>query len=165
MVSSYLLDQELASDPQTRTCFALCMRIIAAAIGESPTASFDEILASRSRPLFEMLQDQPAASLELPKAMQLTVSGERAQASLRLRNGPSFARLVRVRAEWNVPEPQAPYLVMYSDNYFDLLPGETVELSLNLRLSPASHGPVQGRLIVEGSNVAASEIPVTLLLP
>ena len=45
---------------------------------------------------------------------------------LRLANGGNYARLVRVRAQW--PASGAPFLVEYSDNYFDLLPGEQKSL-------------------------------------
>jgi hypothetical protein len=165
IVSTCLLDQELASQPGTRIYFALFMRMIAAAVGESPAAPCDEILEARCKPLFETLQDQPATVLRLPPAVQLTASGGRARGSFGLSNGTGYARLVHVRAVWNAPEAQAPYLVMYSDNYFDLMPGETKELSLDLRLPAGMNKPVQGRLIVEGSNVAASEIPLALLPP
>ncbi|MFA5058120.1 MAG: glutamine amidotransferase, partial [Opitutaceae bacterium] len=165
IVSTCLLDQELVSQPETRIYFALFMRMIAAAVGESPATPCDEILEARCKPLFETLQDEPAAVLQLPPAVQLTASGGQAQGSFRLTNGTGYARLVRVRAVWNGPEAEAPYLVMYSDNYFDLMPGETKELSLDLRLPAGMDKPVQGRLIVEGSNVAASEIPITLMAP
>jgi hypothetical protein len=82
--------------------------------------------------------------------------------SFSIPNGSRYARLVSVRAEWSAPEAQAPYLVMCSDNYFDLVPGETKEISLDLRLPPGVNRPVEGRLIIEGSNVAAEGIPITL---
>ena len=50
----------------------------------------------------------------------------------------------------------------YGDNYFDLMPGESREVSLEFRLARASAEPVAGHLIVEGSNLVAVKVPITL---
>ena len=60
---------------------------------------------------------------------------------------------------WNsFPSEQA----MYSDNDFDLLPGESKTVTVELLLPAGAGKPIQGRLYIEGSNVAAQEIPVSL---
>jgi hypothetical protein len=51
---------------------------------------------------------------------------------------------------------------MYSDNDFDLLPGESKTVTVELLLPAGAGKPIQGRLYIEGSNVAAQEIPVSL---
>lgn len=164
LISSYQLDQELAADPQFRTCFALGMRMIAAALGRRPDSPFDEILETHRRPLFETLQDQPDAELFLPKQVELTAEAGMAKGVLRIQNGPNYARLLRVRAEWEGGQSGAPYLVMYDDNYFDLLPNETRSLAIEMRLPQGAPGRVTGRLIVEGSNADRMEIPCELVL-
>lgn len=159
MISTYQLDQELVAQPQARTCFALMMRLIAEALGEPPAVPCDEILAARTRPLFEDLQDLPPARLELPERLQVARTDGTGMVDLPIRNGSSFARLVRVRAEWDGSPAAAPYLATYDDNYFDLLPGESKTVRIALRMPPnAGQGP-SGRLIVEGSNVKKVEIP------
>ena len=50
----------------------------------------------------------------------------------------------------------------YNDNYFDLLPDERKAISLELEFSEKISAPAHGRLIIEGSNVAASEIPISV---
>jgi hypothetical protein len=162
IVFPYLIDQEFAFRPATRAYFALFMRMLAEVTGRRPATPYGDILAARSQPLFEILQDQPAATLQLPTGVEATVSGGEAKVAFRVANGPQYARLVRVRAEWNTPETQAPYLTMFSDNYFDLSPSEAKEVSLDLRLPSGVRKPVEGRLIVEGSNVAAGNVPITL---
>jgi len=162
LISSHQLDQELAADPQFRTCFALGMRMIAAALGEQPSTSFDDLLVARSRPLFEMLQDSPSASVELPESLRMDVTGHRATGVLTLRNGAKFARLLRIRCKWDGDASGAPYLTIYGDNYFDLLPGEEMTVTVEMRLSQGRPGPVEGTLVVEGSNVPPVEIPVVL---
>jgi hypothetical protein len=61
-----------------------------------------------------------------------------------------------------VPEPHAPHVALYGDNYFDLMPGESREISLEFRLYRAAGGSVAGQLIVEGSNLEALKVPITL---
>jgi hypothetical protein len=85
MVSPYFLDQELASDPHVWTCFALVMRIIAAAIGDTPAVPCDQILASRIRPLFETLQDLPQAAVEVPAIVRPSASAQGAAAGAQRR--------------------------------------------------------------------------------
>lgn len=165
MVSSYFLDQELVSDPEVRTCFVLAARIIAAAVGEAPAVDPDALLATRVRPLFETLQDSPTASLMLPASVQLSVTSRGAAGELTIRNGNRFARLVRVRAEWEKSDDKPPYLVMYGDNYFDLMPGESKVIPIGVRLPRDAHGRITGRFVVEGSNVSTRMIPIHLEMP
>jgi hypothetical protein len=67
-----------------------------------------------------------------------------------------------LRAEWSAPESQTPYLVMYSDNYFDLLPGETKTITLEMSLSPKAGKHIEGHLCIEGSNVSPQYLPLTI---
>jgi beta-mannosidase len=164
MISSHQLDQELSTEPQFRTFFALGMRIIAAALGRRPESPFDQILEAHRKPLFETLQNQPAAELSLPKSVEFTADAGKAKGVIQIQNGSNYARLLRVRAEWDVAQHGAPYLVMYDDNYFDLLPSETRNLSIEMRLPSSARGRVTGRLIVEGSNLDRTEIPCELVL-
>jgi beta-mannosidase len=162
MISSHQLDQELAADPQFRNCFAFAMRLLASALGTQPDTTFDGIFEAHRRPLFETLQDQPEAQLDLPAKMQFAILAGRGEGVLQLRNGSTYARLVRVRAEWEGADSHAPYLVIYDDNYFDLIPGETKDLAIEIRMPAHARGRVAGRLIVEGSNVPSFEVPVSI---
>ena len=101
-------------------------------------------------------------SLQPTKAVEATVKGNKASATLTLSNGPGYARLVRMRVEWNAPELQAPYLVTYSDNYFDLMPVETRQVSLDFWLPEGANGPQQGHVIIAGSNLAPVQVPIML---
>ena len=161
VVFPYLLDQEFVSDPKTRAYFALFMKILAAVIGERPATPYDEIVEARSKPLFQTLKEQPAAMLQPTKAVEATVKGKKANGTLTLSNGPGYARLVRMRVEWNAPELQVPYLVTYSDNYFDLMPAETREISIEFWLPEGADGLLQGHVIIAGSNLAPVQVPVT----
>jgi len=162
VVFPYLLDQEFFSDPKTRAYFALFMKILAAVTGEKPAISHPEILMARSKPLFQTLKEQPAAMLQPMKAVAATAKGRKASGTLTLSNGPAYARLVRMRVEWHAPELQVPYLVTYSDNYFDLLPAETREILLEFLLGEGANGFQQGNVIIAGSNLEQVQVPVML---
>jgi len=165
MISPYHLDQELAADPQFRTCFALALRMIASASGERPDTPADELIESHRLPLFETLQDLPAAKVILPHSVKLTAAAGRARGTVTIRNGAKYARLVRLHLNWEGPQNQAPFLVLFGDNYFDLLPGEEARVALDVRLREAAKGTFTGRLSVAGSNVSASVIPVEIDAP
>jgi hypothetical protein len=51
---------------------------------------------------------------------------------------------------------------MYSDNYFDLMPGETREITLEFQLPVGADHPAHGYLVVEGSNAAKVQVPITV---
>jgi hypothetical protein len=156
------LDQEFVSNPRTQIYFSLFMKMIATVTAETPATPYKELLDARGKPLFETLKDQPTATLQPAKAVHATLSGSSASGSLTLANGPRYARLVRIRAEWSVPDVHAPYVALYGDNYFDLMPGESREISLEFRLSKAAANSVSGHLIVEGRNLEALKVPITL---
>ncbi len=163
IVFPYMLDQEFAATPRTRAYFTLFMKMIVAATATQPSAPYTEILAARTKPLFETLKNQPKAALQLPGTLEGKIAGAKASVTFSTANkSGSYARLVRLRADWKSSENQAPFLAIYNDNYFDLLPGETKEITIEFRLPDAANQSAQGQLIVEGSNVARAEIPITL---
>jgi beta-mannosidase len=160
----YYIDQEFVTNPVSKSYFSLFMRMISAASGEEPAVAFDELLAARDKPLFESLKDLPTTTLTLPGAVQAKIAGGKASLALRVTNGGSYARLVRVRAEW--PGGHAsPFLVKFSDNYFDLLPGEAKTLALEMFLAGEGAGTITGNLVVEGPNTETKRVSIELLNP
>jgi hypothetical protein len=160
----YFIDQEFVTNPVSKSYFSLFMRMIAAASGEEPAVAFDELLAARDKPLFESLKDLPTTTLTLPAAVRATVAGGKASLVLRVTNGGKYARLVRVRAEWPAGGA-SPYLVKYSDNYFDLLPGEAKRLALEMFLPEERAGKITGNLVVEGPNTETKRVSIELPNP
>ncbi len=165
MKSPYHLDQELAADPQFRTFFALALRMIASATGKQPGTPDAELAASHRLPLFETLQNLPVADVTLPSDLKLTATGDRARGTVTIRNGANYARLVRLGLKWGGPPDKAPYLVLFGDNYFDLLPGEEAQVSLDVRLRKGSKGTFEGQLSVEGSNLGPTAVPIAIKAP
>jgi len=162
IVFPYLIDQEFYTHPITKFYFLLFMRMLAEVTSEKPQADYRGILAAHEKPLFESLKDQPAGDLSLPAKLEAKVSERRAKLSLNLQANAQYARLVRVRAEWDGPQEQTPYLVLYGDNYFDLLPKEAKTIDLDVFLPSQWGQKVAGHLIVEGTNIGTQKIPIEL---
>jgi uncharacterized membrane protein len=153
------LDEQFENLPVSRAYFGLFAQMLAAAMGDRPVVGYSEVLAVREKPLFQMLKELPAASLKTGSKLEGKGNGRRAEVSIDLANGPEYARLIRLRAEWDGPQP---YLSIYSDNYIDLLPGEKKSIALELAFPEDVTMQIRGRIVVEGSNLAASEIPITV---
>lgn len=163
IVFPYLVDQEFYRNPGTKAYFDVFMRMMALATGETPATPYKEMLAAREKPLFEMLKDLPPVEVRIPASLSARVSNQKAQVKLRVTNGDRYAHLVRVRAEWNGEPPRVPYLLLYSDNYFDLLPGESREIVVEAFFSQPISGTVSGALLVEGCNVPSRQSVVELM--
>ena len=112
-----------------------------------------------SAPFFQNLKDLPDTTLQLSESVQIKTDGRRATGTLNITNGGAYARLVRMRAEWNKPEGDMPY-VMFSDNFIDLMPNESESIIMDLFLPKENMGNVSGTLVVEGPNAATQRIPI-----
>ena len=152
------LDEQFDNLPVTRAYFGIFGQVLAAATGAQPAVKISDLLAAREKPLFQTLKEQPATTMQTT-APAAGAAGNTATLSLSLKNGKNYARLVRLRIEWDGPNP---YMSLYADNYFDLLPGETKNVAVELAFPDKLAAPVHGRLIVAGSNLAQTEIPITV---
>ena len=152
LVYPYLPDQELYQKSVTRSYLYVFMELLAAASGEKPHIPYENLLAARKKPLFETLKDLPTAHLKV-SAAGAERSGGDAGVSLQLVNRNNYARLLRVRLDSEDRSQAAPYLVLYDDNYFDLLPHETRTVNARLLFPGGKAGTFSGKLVVSGTNV------------
>jgi uncharacterized membrane protein len=152
------LDEQFDEMPVSQAYFGIFAQMLAAATGRQAAIPWPEVLAAREKPLFQMLKEQPATTMHID-APKISAAGNSATLALNLKNGANYARLVRMRIEWDGPQP---YLSLYNDNYFDLFPGESRQVSLELSFPGKLTAPARGRLIVSGSNLEASETPITV---
>jgi hypothetical protein len=109
-----------------------------------------------------MLKNIPQAGVRMPEIVKGQLSQGRGRFSIQLTNKDRYARLIRIRAKWDHELPDSPYLVLYDDNYFDLLPGETKTVDAELFLPEGNTAAISGALTVEGVNLPASTIEVKL---
>ncbi len=153
------LDEQFDNLPVTRAYFGIFGQVLAAATGAQPTAKFTDLLAARQKPLFQTLKEQPAATVQVAAPAAKAAGGNASTLAITIENGKNYARLVRLRIVWDGPQP---YMQLYGDNFFDMMPGESKQVSLELAFPEKLAAPAHGKLIVLGSNLAANEIPITV---
>lgn len=158
LIYPYLVDQELYRDPTIRSYYYIFMELLAAASGEKPQVAYETLLADREMPVFESLKNLPTASLEMSAGVD--ISGGEAHLSVRLTNGNRFARSVHMRAEWEGAPQDIPYLVLFDDNYFDLMPNERRTVDATLLFASAYSGHTSGKLIVRATNAEPMSVTV-----
>lgn len=153
------LDEQFDNLPVTRAYFGIFGQILAAATGNKPTMGFADLLAARQKPLFQMLKEEAATTMQVARPIVAKANENAAMLSLNLQNGKNYARLVRLRAEW---DGMQPYMSLYGDNYFDLFPGQAKQISLELGFPAKLTAPVRGKVIISGSNLSPTTIPITV---
>jgi hypothetical protein len=160
VIYPYLLDQELYRAPVTKAYFKLFMQLLAHGSREKPQINYDSLISAREKPLFESLKDLPPAEVELPEKAEATnEASDRFHFSFRLANHDRYARLLRIRAEWG-KLTNAPYMVLFNDNYFDLAPGESRIIEGTALFLEGQIAATSGKLIVEGTNVTRKDVMI-----
>jgi beta-mannosidase len=144
------------------TWLSLYGQILVEALGENPEYLYAAVAAGDT-PLMQLLKQQPIAGVKAsPAAIEVTIKDKAGMFAVEIANGERFARLVRLRMECGDPAQQSQLLMMYGDNYFDLLPREQKTVAVELRASRPPVGTINGTLVIEGSNVREIRIPVRL---
>ena len=82
--------------------------------------------------------------------------------SVQLNNSDHYARLVRIRTEWEGEVDARSNLLLYDDNYLDLAPNESRTVHAILPLTGDTVQQLTGKLYVQGTNLAPVEIPLRL---
>ena len=162
VVYPYLLDQEMYLNPENKAYLEVFMRMMAEVTGAKPDVEYGKILTEREKPLFQTLKEQAEAELKIPERVAVKISGDEARVSLSIENRSHYAHLVRVSAAWEGESAKTPYLVTYSDNYFDLLPGEAKAIDARIFRTRGLKGESRGKFTVQGSNVRPVAVPITL---
>jgi len=162
VVYPYMLDQELYLNPENKADFDVFMRMMAEATGDKPDVEYGQMLSMREKPLFQTLKEQTVTELKVPASVAAVISGDEAHMSLNIENPRGYAHLVRVSAAWDAESTKTQCLVTYSDNYFDLLPGEMKTIDVRLLNPRGLKGTIKGKFMLSGSNVHPAEVPVTL---
>lgn len=153
----YILGQQLIQSPSNRAYFATFVALVALAAGEKTTMPVTALLAATEKPLFQTLKEQSTTRIGIQ--LERSAAGKDQSSTMRLlhlKNEAAYAHLVRLRVEWNSKLPQ-PYLTEFSDNAFEMLPGEEKTVTLSWRM-PGGTGTPSGTLIVDGANVAESKL-------
>lgn len=140
---------------------ALYSQMLLAATGENPEYRYATV-TGRQKPLFQLLKEQPEGAVKAsPGAIESAAKDGMASFKVEITNGDRFARLLRLRMEWSGATAEVP-LPLYGENFFDLFPGEKKEVGVDVAMPEGFKGTAKGTLILEGTNVPESRIPVSL---
>lgn len=143
------------------TWLAVYAQILTEARGENPQYRYAGVGAG-NKPLLQLLKEQPPTSVKAsPEILAVTMHDNVGNAAVEITGGERWAHLVRLRMEWEDANRQ-PFLVLYGDNYFDLFPGEKKRVTMEFRTPGTFAGPAKGTLIVEGTNVPETRVPISL---
>jgi hypothetical protein len=113
------------------------------------------------KPLMQLLKELPRARVDVPAEVTASADGDKARFEITLTNRDHYARLIQVRLEWKNPEDK-PLLETYSDNFADLFPCESETIRAEIRFATPIQKTIQGTLVIEGANVEAIRIPVSV---
>jgi hypothetical protein len=151
------IGQQLIHDPAKRAFFAAFVDLVSLATARDTVVPSVALLDANEKPLFQTLKEQPATKIDvrLEPAEETTDATERVRL-VRLKNGASYAHLVRLRVEWDTKTPE-PYLTEFDDNAFEMLPGEERTVRLSWR-TPSARGGGSGELVVDGANVRQTKL-------
>ena len=143
------------------TWMALYGQMLMGARGENPQYRY--AAAAGDTPIMQLLKEQPLADVTAsPSTIEVAVKQNVGDFAVEIANGARFARLVRLRMEWEDPNHQ-PYVVMFDDNYFDLFPGENKRVPVEFRVPEAFAGVISGSMVVGGSNLQEIRLPIRVV--
>jgi len=131
---SVILDRVLQTSAEHLLFADVSAAILALASKEDPSLSIADLLKARSTPLFESLKN-----ISKPAWPQVSLSWQKTtdkipRALVHIQNGSSYLRKFRLRLDG--PDfNSGRALPLWSDQYFDLLPNETVECTVEIRMA------------------------------
>jgi len=144
----------------TPTWLSLYGQMLLAALGENPEYRYAAVTGS-DKPLMQLLKEQPPAKVQASSAsIEATIKDKAGSFVVEIANGDRFARLLRLRMEWEEPSRQ-PQVVVYDDNYFDLFPSEKKQVPLEFHMPETFGGTIKGTLVIAGTNVPEFRVPVS----
>ena len=147
------LDEQLVISHEAEAFAGLTAELIAAATNDPLVKDAAALRDEHEKPLFQTLKETPATVLSATiKAGAQAEDGLRSY-RIEIANGANYARLVRLNLD--VAQQHDPSLVaMFSDSFFDLLPGEHKTVLLDWKQLEKGKD-VLPILQVEATNAAA----------
>jgi beta-mannosidase len=147
------LDEQLVISREAEAFAGLVAELISAATNEPLTEDAATLRAEHEKPLYQTLKEMPATDLSATiKQDSMPEAGVR-RYKIEITNGAGYAHLVRLNLD-DAQQHNPALVAMFSDSYFDLLPGEhkTVLLDWKQLEKGKDIAPI---LQVEATNAAA----------
>ncbi len=122
----FILDLAIRASDEARLFTIISASLLALASGEDPPSRLDDVVQARATPLYETLKDTPRTPWPGVTLVWARAAGDRMKAQLHIKNGPKYLYGLRVR--FDGPDfREGNVLPLWSNQYFDLLPGEEVD--------------------------------------
>jgi beta-mannosidase len=126
-----IVDRAIRSSAEGRLFTLIGASLLALASGEDPPARLGDLVQARATPLYETLKDTPRTTWPEVTLAWARVTGDRVKAQLHIKNGPKYLYGLRVR--FDGPDfREGNVLALWSDQFFDLLPGEEIDAEVEL---------------------------------
>ena len=147
------LDEQLVISREAEAFTGLVAELMSAATNDPLTEDVSALRAEHEKPLFQTLKEMPATQLTATiKQDSKTEDGTR-RYKIEITNGASYAHLVRLNLD-DAQQHDPSLVAMFSDSFFDLLPGEHKTVLLDwMQLEKGKE--VLPILQVEATNAAA----------
>jgi hypothetical protein len=134
-----IVDRAIRSSSEGRLFTIISASLLALASGQDPRVGISDIVETRAAPLFETLKDAPQAAWPRVLLTWTHLPEGRVGARVHIQNGPRYVRGLRLRFEG--PDfREGSALALWSNQFFDLLPGE--EADCTVELVTASNSPL-----------------------
>jgi hypothetical protein len=131
---SVILDQVLQTSSEHLMFAYVSAAILTLASKENPSLPLADLLKARSTPLFESLKNIPKPTWPQVSLSWQKTSDNIPRALVHIQNGSAYLRGLRLRLDG--PDfNSGKALPLWSNQYFDLLPNETVECTLEIRMA------------------------------
>lgn len=155
-----ILDRVLLTSAEHLLFADISASLLALASKEDPALPIAELLKARTTPLFESLKNTSKPAWPELSVSWLQTEGESLRARVRVQNGRDYVRKLRLR--FDGPDfAGGRVLALWSNQYFDLLPNETGECTVEIR--KADQQPLQKTMLVaetlQGSDSKSYPVP------
>jgi hypothetical protein len=121
-----IVDRAIRSSAEGRLFTIISASLLTLASGEDPSAAPSESLEARATPLFESLKNTPLPGWPEVSLSWIRLPEGHLGARIHIHNGPQYVRGLRLKFEG--PDFQdGSALALWSDQFFDMLPGEETD--------------------------------------
>jgi hypothetical protein len=135
-----IVDRAIRASAEGRLFTIISAALLALASGEEPSTALGDLVKARSTPLFETLKNSPSAPWPDVSLSWERSDGKGVRARIHIRNGAEY--LYGLRLRFDGPDfRDGKALPLWSDQYFDLIPGE--ELNATVELFTADGSPLR----------------------
>jgi hypothetical protein len=147
------LDEQLVISREAEAFTGMVAELMAAATNDPLTEDVAALRTEHEKPLYQSLKEMPATQFSATIKQDSKLEGGVSRYKIEITNGASYAHLVRLNLD-DAQQHDPSLVAMFSDSFFDLLPGEHKTVLLDWKQSEKGKDALP-ILQVEASNAPA----------